>query len=513
MVALASRLERLERAMLRHEQEAAEREGLDPAWIAQEVMACKADPVHFVDTYCKVQSDEGKGLVPFRLYDYQKEVLRAFEEHREVIVLKARQLGISELAAAYAVWMANFRPLNTIIVLSQGEVEAKEFTNKARVCWSHLPDWLRVSDRDPSKTSSLELVNGSRILPKPATGKAGRSLTAQLLILDEWAHQEAQREIFTAASPVARSAGNKIIGISTANGAGNHFHEQWLLAQESLGMFPLFIGWDARPGRDEQWLAHATAGYEPWQRHQEFPSRAEEAFVLSGRCRFDTEALDAILAGCREPVATELGGGLRIWELPRQSGRYVAGADTAEGLAKGDWCAAVVLDWESGLEVAELHGKWPPEVFAEHLSHLCRWYNNAFLGVEKNNHGHAVLLALTTLHDYPNLYMHTNYDATGNASPRVGWSTDSRSKPIMIDALAQTIRERRPWRNAGFVSECKTYVVKDNGDTGASGNLHDDRVVAYAIAEMLRRHAPPTQEVVWLAEELGLEQLTIDPRY
>jgi hypothetical protein len=84
MVALASRLERLERAMLRHEQEAAEREGLDPAWIAQEVMACKADPVHFVDTYCKVQSDEGKGLVPFRLYDYQKEVLRAFEEHREV---------------------------------------------------------------------------------------------------------------------------------------------------------------------------------------------------------------------------------------------------------------------------------------------------------------------------------------------------------------------------------------------------------------------------------------------
>jgi hypothetical protein len=56
-------------------------------------------------------------------------------------------------------------------------------------------------------------------------------------------------------------------------------------------------------------------------------------------------------------------------------------------------------------------------------------------------------------------------------------------------------------------------VVKDNGDTAASGNLHDDRIMAYSIAEMLRRHAPPTQEVVWLAEELGLEQLAIDPRY
>jgi hypothetical protein len=83
----------------------------------------------------------------------------------------------------------------------------------------------------------------------------------------------------------------------------------------------------------------------------------------------------------------------------------------------------------------------------------------------------------------------------------------------MIDALAQTIRERRPWRNAGFVGECRTYIIKDNGDTGASGNLHDDRVMCYAIGEMLRRHAPPTQEVVWLAEELGLEQLTLDSRY
>jgi hypothetical protein len=160
-----------------------------------------------------------------------------------------------------------------------------------------------------------------------------------------------------------------------------------------------------------------------------------------------------------------------------------------------------VLDWETGLEVAELHGKWPPEVFAQHLNHLCRWYNDAFLGVEKNNHGHAVLLALTTLHDYPNLYEHINYDATGNASPRVGWATDSRSKPIMIDALAQTIRERRPWRNAGFVGEARTYVLKDNGDTGASGSLHDDRVVAYAIAEMLRRYEPAHQEVVSLHDE------------
>jgi hypothetical protein len=97
---------------------------------------------------------------------------------------------------------------------------------------------------------------------------------------------------------------------------------------------------------------------------------------------------------------------------------------------------------------------------------------------------------------------HVDYDSVGNPTPRVGWPTTSKTKPIMIDALAQTFRERRGWRNAALIGEARTYVVKDNGDTAASGNLHDDRVMCYAIAEMLRRHEPAHQEVVSLHEEL-----------
>ena len=133
---------------------------------------------------------------------------------------------------------------------------------------------------------------------------------------------------------------------------------------------------------------------------------------------------------------------------------------------------------------------------------VCRWYNSAYLGVERNLHGHAVLLALTTVQGYGSLYEHTDYDAVGNPTPRVGWPTTSKTKPIMIDGLATTFRGRRPWRNAALLGEARTYVVKDNGDTAASGNLHDDRIMAYAIAEMLRRHEPAHQEVVSLHDEL-----------
>jgi hypothetical protein len=135
----------------------------------------------------------------------------------------------------------------------------------------------------------LELANGSRILPQAATERAARSLNCQLLILDEFAFQEYAQSIFEASAVTARSAGNRVLVISTANGAGTPFHTQWLLAQEGQGMRPIFLPWHIRPGRDEVWYAQATKGYAKWKCAQEFPSNPQEAFVLSGRCRFDLE--------------------------------------------------------------------------------------------------------------------------------------------------------------------------------------------------------------------------------
>ena len=250
--------------------------------------------------------------------------------------------------------------------------------------------------------------------------------------------------------------------------------------------------------------------------------------MLSGRMRFSHEALLELARRTEEPLREEQleGGVLSVWEEPARAGRYVAGVDTAEGLLKGDYCACCVLDYYSGREVAVLHGKWDPAVFAGLVASLCTRYNDAFLGVERNGRGHAVLLALATLHQHPCLYAHQHYDAVGLPQERPGWVTDSRSKPIMIDALAMSILERRPWRSAAFLGECMTYVVDEKGGTGASGTTHDDLVMSYGIAEMMRRFVPPHQEVVSLHTELATlmdeaewERLAgvfgghVDPRY
>lgn len=477
--------------------------------------------IAWINANCKVMSDTGKGPIPFVLYDYQQDFIRAFWHHRELIVLKARQIGMTETVAALAVYCIHHFPGWTIIILSQDLETVNEAMAKCRVAYDYLPDAVRIPVINTAIISRIALVNRSRIIVKPTTANSARSLAAQVLIIDEWARQAPylQAQVFAAAAPTARSAGNRIIGMSTANGVGNFFHQQWVKATEGdSAMTPIFLPWSVRPGRDQAWYDHATANMEPWQSSQEFPSDADEAFILSGRPRFDIDALKTMQGAT--PVRTldlgvapdgkALGHGV-IWEMPRENGRYVLGVDTAEGLEKGDYSAAVVLDYQTGLDVAELHGHWEPEEFARHLATLGRLYNDAYAVVEANNHGASTILAMVTIEGYTHL--HYQQDPFGTVSERPGWKTTTTSKPVMIDALASTIRGRLPYHNSAFVSEAMTYVIAENGSTNASGSAHDDRVIAYSLAAVGRLWAPEQRVVTSLAADLGLQDFTTDARY
>src|SRR5436309_8810036 len=106
---------------------------------------------------------------------------------RLVIILKARQLGISWLCCAYGLWLCMFQPGKLVLLFSQGQAEADEMLRRVRSMYDRLPDWLRRQcplAREPN-TSEMEWANGSRVKSLPATQKAGRSLTASLVIFDE----------------------------------------------------------------------------------------------------------------------------------------------------------------------------------------------------------------------------------------------------------------------------------------------------------------------------------------
>ena len=246
--------------------------------------------------------------------------------------------------------------------------------------------------------------------------------------------------------------------------------------------------------------------------HQEFPTNARESFVTTGRGVFDTENVSKLVLvsekvqrerpseGFHIPVQSwrEKGGEkyvieamdegeLQVWTRPVSNKDYRIGADVSEGIDVGrdtDWSVGVVLDAYSMEEVALLRVKIDPDLFAWQLASLGKWYNNAKLLVERNNHGLVTLKFLSDVHLYPDIYSEKILDERSSRSARkLGFHTTVKSKPLIIDYLRELIREDEiNIRSPKILDELQTFVNLPNGRMAAQSGSHDDCVMALAIA-------------------------------
>jgi len=246
--------------------------------------------------------------------------------------------------------------------------------------------------------------------------------------------------------------------------------------------------------------------------HQEFPTNAREAFVSTGRGVFHADNLsNQVLisqkrqrenpaegfhipvqkwkqrGGEKYLIESLDGGELQVWQRPQPGREYRIGADISEGLDVGrdtDWSVAVVLDATSMDEVATIRVKIDPDLFAWQLASLGKWYNNAKLIVERNNHGLVTLKFLSDIHIYPDLYSEKILDERSSRSARkLGFHTTVKSKPLIIDYLRELIRENEiKIRSPKILDELQTFVNMPNGKMAAQAGSHDDCVMALAIA-------------------------------
>ena len=226
---------------------------------------------------------EGVGTMPFKLWDAQRDVLRALEDEQRILILKARQLGLSWLCCAYALHLCLFKPNRLVLTFSIGQEEANEMMRRIQAMYDRLPDTMRAA-HPVVKRNTEESVwgNGSAIHALPSRKSAGSGYTASLIILDEFAKNENASKLYTAVKPTI-DGGGKMIILSTANGAGNLFHDMVTKAQKGESRFAFrFLPWEARPGRDAAWYASVAADAETMALHrQEYPETPDEAFEAS----------------------------------------------------------------------------------------------------------------------------------------------------------------------------------------------------------------------------------------
>lgn len=475
--------------------------------IRNEIIRCGQDPNYFIKKYVKIVHPV-RGLIPFSMFDYQEELVRNYIGNRFNIILKARQLGISEVTAAYAAWMMLFRRDKKILVMATKAETAKNIISKVETALKRLPQWLMLAEITTDNKLSIELSNGSKIKAITTSDDAGRSEALSLLIIDEAAFVKNLDDLWTGLFPTV-SAGGRIIVLSTPNGVGNKFHSLYVDAEKNLNDFcSTKLMWWLHPERIkglEDDVNRPGFKTSDWYRHEikslnmsprDIAQELECNFNASGDTVLSGDVLEWIRSQNLHPNFKEnWDRNLFIWSKPQPKHRYLLSADVARGDAS-DNSAFHVFDLECMEQVAEYEGKLPPKEFAEVLCRVGREYNTALMVIENNNVGLAciehVRLAFYEALYYsrkgdhrPGEVVNTNFGPYENDTIP-GFTTSPRTRPLIISKMEEYIRDRGlMMKSFRLTEELKTFIWS-NGRAEAMRGSNDDLVMSLAIGIWIR---------------------------
>lgn len=457
-----------------------------------EWLKCSESAAYFIHNYCYIYDATAGQWIPFELWPEQLAVLEKLVTERLNVILKARQLGLTWLVLCYILWRMIFHPTFTALIFSRRETEAIYLLSEGRLrgIYNHLPPWAKVRQILTDSSHVWQLSNNSVVYAFPTS--AGDSYTASFAFVDEADLVPDLSRLMNAVKPTIDGGGGMVL-LSRADKLtpSSLFKRTYRGARaHTNGWAASFLPWSARPSRDMTWYEAQKADIQSRtgaldDLYQQYPTTDEEALkppTLDRRLPFTWLTSCYRLIG--EPKESYLGlPDLVEYKAPEEYHEYVIGADPAEGNPGSDPSAAYVLDVDTGEEVAKLSGRIEPSTFADYLYQLARYYNNADLLVERNNHGHAVILALTDTHDYEPML---GWDG------RPGWMTSTRGKSLMYSESADAFRDNDTVIHS---EEAFTQLVSIEGSSlSAPEGSHDDEATAYCLALCARKRSGATVE-------------------
>jgi len=467
--------------------------------IASEYKHCAKDAKYFFKKYCVIQHPK-RGKIPFILYPFQEKCTDDFSRNRYTdepsytIILKSRQLGLSTLSAAHALWLMLFNNDQNILVIATKKDVAKNLITKVRVMYDGLPSWLKTQTMEDNKMS-LSFKNGSQIKAISSSPTAGRSEALSLLILDEAAFIRDIVPIWGAAQQTLATGGDCIV-LSTPNGMGNWFYDMWSDAEEGINGFDtISLKWDIHPERDQRWRDEQDVKLGKRLAAQE----CDADFLASGNNVVDPMTLKFFEETfVKEPQEKRsIDKGLWIWEYPDYTRQYLIAADVARGDGS-DYSAFHVFDAEALTQVAEYKGQANTREYGRLLAAVGIEYNNALIVVERENVGWDTIQELIDI-NYQNLFYSSNDLQWVDSSRRInnkinreekkmkpGFATTHRNRALVIAKIERYFEENNNEDNSfkvysqRLINELKVFIWKD-GKAQAQSGRNDDLVMALGI--------------------------------
>lgn len=500
--------------------------------IGIEKFLCSLSPYYFIERYCYIDFP-GSGVIPFRLYYFQKEILKEVYDYKKLVFLKTRQAGISTLFSLLCLHRCNFFESESIDVVSLKQEKAQKFIAKIEPTIQRLPPFLftRIIAKSQRK---IRWTNNSELVSEPASERAGRSDTLSLLILDEAAHyisDRLTRGIVGAAIPTLARTGGKMVTISTPNGtagAGSYYHEQveQLKMKGNSKEEKLFvIDWFEVPdiegikpykGYNNVLQQYIRKNYyhnqkvrkemddffkpisENWKNNEwlknQFISLGEHLykqeimhdFVVSGNQVFSSDILDRLRETAKDPIEKDKVGtmGLRgfwIWKKPIPGHRYIMGIDVGSGTGQ-DTSSMEIFDVGEYEQVSEYKGYISTPAFSRVIKKVARYYNEAYLVIECNGIGEAIFNGIYYSEEDPYNNVYKKKKTKNDVVRMTGWETDVKSRRLITGELIDWFSVDELWEQVKIYSkriydEAVTWIWDGNKPVHASGCVSENTLI------------------------------------
>lgn len=447
-----------------------------------EFIRCSIDPVYFIYKYVKI-THPVRGEIPFKLFPFQVSLLMVYLKKRYSVCLKPRQMGISTLVAAYALWLALFHPHKYILIVSIKQSTARSLLRRVRFMYNSLPEFLKMEvvnggSNQIGTADRIAWSNHSEISVAGSTDDAGRSDSLSCLIMDEVAFQRHASTTWGAAQQTLATGGQAIL-LSTAFGVGNFFHTTYVEALQGLNsFFPARLMWQMHPERSMKWYLEQKLALGNKRLAQEIDCD----FLQSGYTVFDLAKIRAIedkLLEFGSPLEERdmmnklrEGGEVKIYHKPVAGMEYFIGGDIASGRAR-DYSTFSVFD-SNGLEHACFKGKLTVRDYAYLLMAVGQDYNWAWLAPEINSLGEGVMARIQD-ECYPNVHHSVSKTFKLGEFERdenliAGWLTTGKSRHEIITGMDEDLMyDLVDLYNPYFVQEAYTFIYNDNNKPIALG--------------------------------------------
>jgi hypothetical protein len=451
----------------------------------EEYIKCSQDPNYFIEKYIRIVNVD-KGLVPFKMYDFQKNIVQTIHDNRFTIAKLPRQSGKSTTVVSYILHYILFNPSVNVAILANKQAVARDLLTKIKTAYEYLPKWIQQGVGEWNK-GSIILENGSKVVASATSSSAIRGGSYNLILLDEFAFVPPgiAEDFFSSAYPtISSGTTTKVVIVSTPKGL-NMFYKLWVEAEEKRNEFvPVEVHWSDIPGRDAKWKEQQIRNTSEEQFRQEF----ECDFIGSSNTLISASKLKTLTF--KSPIYKDENG-LKVYEEPKIGHTYVMTVDTSRG-NNLDYHAFTVIDiTRVPYKVVAIfrNNEMSPMVYPNAIYPVARKFNDAFILVEINDIGGQVADLLYNELEYDNVLVtsvrgrkgQTLDGGFGASESQLGIRTTKAVKRLGCSLLKSFVEDDKLiFTDYDIVQELVSFTSKNHSYEADTGH-NDDLVMCLVL--------------------------------